>query len=198
MRQDFMGGTPRRGTGGRARRQVEQPGDLEHHEERAVEPVDAGRHLAPQRIERRRVVLEPFREAQHLADLIDDEAVELAAVIDDDAHAGLPVLGRRQAEPGAQVDRGDDAAAQVERAGDLGRRQRDARQPLRAEHVLHLQDRDPEELAADIHRDELVGDVLGGRLLAAGRDFLAHAASFCVRSVSDRDCSSASRSNFAT
>src|SRR6266851_3820008 len=134
MRQDFMtslsaiqvighGGSGRF----RAGRDIKQARDVEHHQQRAFEPVDAGRDFTPARIEGRRIALEiRRREAEDLADGIDHQAVELPAMIDDHAHARLAGdLFRRalgQAETGADVDRGDDPAAQVERAGNLARR----------------------------------------------------------------------------
>ncbi len=93
---------------------------------------------------------------QDLADLVDQEAIGFAAQVDADRHRRLAVVVFGQAEAGAHVDHGDDAAAQVEHAGDLGWRQRHPGQPLRHEHVLHPRDRQAEQLAAD-HR----GDVFG-------------------------------------
>jgi hypothetical protein len=49
---------------------------------------------------------------------------------------------------------GNDAAAQVERAGDPRRHQRDACNARRAQHIAHLQHRDAEELPRDRHGDE--------------------------------------------
>ena len=60
---------------------------------------------------------------QHLADLVDQQAVGFAAQVDADRHRGLAVLGLGQAEPAAHVDHGDDAAAQVQHARDLARGQ---------------------------------------------------------------------------
>ena len=57
--------------------------------------------------------------AQHLADLVDQQAVGFAAQIDADRHRRLAVIVLGQPEAGAHVDHGDDAAAQIEHAGDL-------------------------------------------------------------------------------
>ena len=99
---------------------------------------------------------------QHLADLVDQEAIGFAAQVDADRHRRLAVVVLGQAEPGAHVDHGDDAAAQIEHAGDLARRQRHPRQPFRHEHVLHPRDRQAEQLAAD-HGGDVFGDGAFGR-----------------------------------
>src|SRR5260221_4063798 len=213
MRQDFMTSLSAihvigHGSSGRFRagRDIKQARDIEHHQQRAVEPVDAGRDFTPARIEGRRIALEiRRREAEDLADGIDHQAVELAAMIDDHAHARLAgdlflrALG--QAETGADVDRGDDPAAQVKRAGDLGRRQRHAGDALRCQDVAHLEHRDAEELATDHHGDEITGFAPGARLAAARIGdgiIVVHAAPLCWLSVSESVVSSASRSNLAT
>ena len=56
---------------------------------------------------------------QHLADLVDQQAIGFAAQVDADRHRRLAVVVLGQAEPGAHVDHRDDAAAQIEHAGDL-------------------------------------------------------------------------------
>jgi hypothetical protein len=77
--------------------------------------------------------------------------------------AGLPSLARREAEAGAQVDRRDDPPTQVQAAGDLGRRQRDARDRLEPEHVPHHQHGHAAQLACDGQRQHH-----GGRLVRRG------------------------------
>src|SRR6266496_4824479 len=57
-------------------------------------------------------------EPEHFADLIDQEAIGFAAQIDADRHRRLAVVVLRQPETGAHVDHGDDAAAQIEHAGE--------------------------------------------------------------------------------
>ena len=69
------------------------------------------------------------------------------------AITGVPRRARAEIEPRAHVDRGHDAAAQIEDAGDLRRRQRHPRQAIRHEHILHAEDRQAEHLIADRHRD---------------------------------------------
>src|SRR5438445_205761 len=129
---------------------VEQTGHLEYDEQRSVKPIDARGHFAPARIERCRVALEvSLGQAQYLANRIHHQTIELASVIDDDAHPWLAgcLLGRalRQTQTGPKVDRGDDAAAQVERASDLGRSKRNAGNALRCQHIPYLKDRNAEE-----------------------------------------------------
>src|SRR5262249_31092116 len=78
MRQDFMSRTPglrsdlARSCRIRAAGEVEDARDVEHDEERDVEPVDARGDSAPGRIERRGIALGIRAvEAQHLADAVD-------------------------------------------------------------------------------------------------------------------------------
>jgi len=49
---------------------------------------------------------------------VDQEAIGFTAQVDADRHRRLAVLGLGQAEPGAHVDHGDDAAAQVQHTRD--------------------------------------------------------------------------------
>ena len=70
-----------------------------------------------------------FREPQHLADVVDHQAVGLAARFHADRHRGRAFRARRHAEAAAEIDQGHDAAAQVEHARDLGRRERNASEP---------------------------------------------------------------------
>ncbi|MET3308638.1 hypothetical protein ABIF41_000479 [Bradyrhizobium japonicum] len=101
-------------------------------------------------------------QAQHLADLVDQQAIGFAAQIDTDRHRHLAVFGPRQAEAGAHVDHGDDAAAQVEDAGDLAGGQRNAGDALGHEHVLDAGDRQAEQLAADHRGDVFDHGAFGG------------------------------------
>src|SRR5690606_8139540 len=66
---------------------VQQPVDVEHHQQLVVEPVDAERVFAKLRIEGRGVAL-PFRafEGEHFADRIDHQAIQFAVVLGHDAH----------------------------------------------------------------------------------------------------------------
>ena len=114
-----------------------------------------------------------------------------------------PLTARLVREPQADIDGGDDAAAQVQRSGDLRRGQRDAGDPLMAQHVLHLKDRDAEHLIGDRHGHKVLvagdDDVVAPRLPDGGRQLgVAHAAPFCSVSVCCSAKSSASRSNLAT
>ena len=90
------------------------------------------------------------------------------------AITGAPGAPRAEIEPRAHVDRGDDAAAQIEDAGHLRRRQRHPRQAVRHEHVLHAEDRQAEHMIADRHRD-VFGDEFGGVVVGVGHD-VPHAA----------------------
>src|SRR6476469_6955889 len=99
--------------------------DVEDDHELAVETVNTAGELGHAGVEIDGVFLAAIvMEFQDLADLVDQEAVGLAARIDADRHRRLAVVVLGQPEPGAHVDHGDDAAAQIEYAGDLGRRQR--------------------------------------------------------------------------
>src|SRR6185312_6018136 len=120
-------------------------------------------------------------------------------MLDHDAHARI--LGRPTLEPKARahVDGRDDAAAQIERPGHLGRRQRNAGDALRSEHVVHDQHRNAEHLVGDRDRDilALVVDLLAEPAPGRGDEF-AHAwALWAWARISWRICSSASRSNLA-
>jgi len=102
--------------------QFEHAIDIEDDHELAVEAMDAAGELGHAGIEVDGVFLAAVvGQFEHLADLVDQEAIGLAAEIDADRHRRLAVVGLRQPEPGAHVDHGDDAAAQIEHAGDLGR-----------------------------------------------------------------------------
>jgi len=78
------------------------------------------------------------------------------AGFDADCHRRFAVAPRRQIEPVAEIDCRDDAATQVEHAGDLWSRQRHARDICRFEYVLHAPDRQAEHLAGTGE-----GDVIG-------------------------------------
>src|SRR6266404_2421372 len=112
-------------------------------------------------------------ESQDLADLIDQEAIGFAAQVDADRHRQLAVFVLRQAETGAHVHHGDDAAAQVQDSGDLPRRQWHTRQPLRHEHILDTRDRQPEQLAAD-HGGDVFGDGSLNGFGPAGHALILH------------------------
>ncbi len=58
-----------------------------------------------------------------------------------------PSSPRMQIEAAAHIDCGDDAAAQIEHAGDLRAGERYARDPGGPEHFLHALDRQAENLA---------------------------------------------------
>src|SRR5450756_159698 len=112
--------------------------DVEDHHELAVEAVYAAGELGHAGIEVDGVFLPAVvGKLEHFADLVDQKAIGFAAQVDADRHRRLAVVVLGQPETGAHVDHGDDAAAQIEHAGDFARRQRHPRQPLRHEHVLH-------------------------------------------------------------
>src|SRR6185312_9364965 len=140
----------------------EQPIDIEDDEQLLGRAVDAFRHLAPHGRDgdgRRRELA--GRQAHHLADAVDGEAVELVLVLDHDAHA-CAGLGNPEAEGASHIDGRDDMAAHVERAEHRGRRQRHARDALRTEHVVDLQDRNAERLPGNRHGEILDGAVRTG------------------------------------
>src|SRR5438477_5096054 len=102
-------------------RHFEDAIDIEDDHELAVEAVDAAGELGHAGIEVDGVFLAAvIAEFEHLADLVDQEAVGFAAQVDADRHRRLAVVVFGQSQAGAHVDHGDDAAAQVEHAGDLG------------------------------------------------------------------------------
>src|SRR5262249_2889886 len=120
----------------------------------------------------------------------------LALELDAHGHGRTAVAARRHPEAHAQIDRGDDAAAQIEHARDFRRRERHPRQPIRHENVLHPADRQPEELTVEHH-----GHVFDDRVVEFAVRFrhdVAHAAA----SHSTVDSLSAAirpgRSNLAT
>src|SRR6476646_4076546 len=85
--------------------QFEHTVDVEDDHELAVEAVDAAGELGHPRIEIDGIFLAAVvGQPQHLADLVDQEAVGLAAQIDADRHRRLAVIGLRQPETGAHAD----------------------------------------------------------------------------------------------
>src|ERR1700738_3239057 len=94
--------------------------DVEDDHELAVEAMHAAGEFGHAGIEVDGVFLPALvGKLEHLADLIDQEAIGFAAQIDALRHRRLAAVVLRQAEAGAHVDHGDDAAAQIEHAGDL-------------------------------------------------------------------------------
>src|SRR4051795_5042368 len=94
--------------------------DVEDNHELAVETVNTAGELGHAGVEIDGVFLAAvIVEFQDLADLVDQQAIGLAAQIDADRHRRLAVVVPGQAETGAHIDDGDDAAAQIEHAGDL-------------------------------------------------------------------------------
>src|ERR1700722_2721151 len=155
--------------------------DIEDGHELTVEAMHAAGELGHAGIEIDGVFLTAtIVESEHLADLIDQQAIGFAAQVDTHRHRLLAVVVFGKPKPGAHVHQRDDAAAQIEHAGDLARRQRHPRQPLRHEHILNPRDRQPEQLPAD-HRGDVFGDsALGGFGLAG------HALSFLMPPVAVR------------
>src|SRR5581483_7125143 len=81
--------------------------DVEHDHELTVEAMDTTGELGHTRVEIDRIFLTAvFRQPQHLADLVDQQAIGLAAQVDADRHRRLAVLFLRQAETRARVDPG--------------------------------------------------------------------------------------------
>src|SRR5258705_2644104 len=101
-------------------RDFEHAIDVEDDHELAFESVDAAGELGHAGIEIDGVFLAAvFAQLENLPDLVDQEPVGFAAQVEADLHRQLAVIVFGQAEPGAHVDHGDDAAAQVEDAGDF-------------------------------------------------------------------------------
>src|SRR6202043_1334992 len=89
--------------------------DVEDDHELAVEAVHAAGEFGHAGIEVDGVFLAAvIGELEHLADLVDQQAVGFAAQVDADRHRRLAVVVFGQAEPGAHVDHGDDDTAQIE------------------------------------------------------------------------------------
>src|ERR1700694_4968133 len=138
--------------------------DIEDDHELAVEAMHAAGEFGHAGIEIDGIFLAAvIGEFEDLADLVDQEAIGFAAQVDADRHRRLAVVVLGQPEPGPHVHHRDDAAAQIEHAGDLGWRQRHPRQSLRHEHLLHPRDRQHEQMPAD-HG----GDVFADRAFAGG------------------------------
>ena len=116
--------------------------------------MNARRHARKPRLEIDRIGLTAARrQAEHLSDRIDQQAVGFALVFDPDRHSLADLCGQRQSKSTAQVDRSHDATPQIEHAGDLGCGQRHAREPVEHENVLHPRDREAEQLAGDRRSD---------------------------------------------
>src|SRR5262245_19863133 len=111
---------------------VEDAIDVEHHQQLLLQPVHARRHTGEMRIEVDWTWLaRVLGELEHLADRVDEEAVGFSVKLDADRHCRFLGRALAQPEPAMHVDRGDDAAAQVEHARDLGRSERHARHAFR-------------------------------------------------------------------
>src|ERR1043165_204215 len=101
--------------GQRLRRAIEYVIDVENDHELSIEAMHASGHPREPRIEIDRVRLQRrLAELHHLADRIDQQAVGFTLEFDADGHRRLVVVARWQAETAPHVDRGDDAAAQIE------------------------------------------------------------------------------------
>src|SRR6266850_1875353 len=119
-------------------------------------------------------------------------------MLDHDAHRVLALLPAIEPETQAQIDRRDDTAAQIERAGHFLRRQRNARDALWPQYVLDLQHRNAEQLTGNRERNEVMlpfAGVAAGGFRGGGIGGDGHAAPLSSEKASDRVCSSASRSN---
>src|SRR5581483_3739272 len=101
---------------------------IEHHHEIALESVHAGTDMRPAPIEIDGICLIGGSfQMQHIAGTVGNETVKLAPLLHADRDRRRAVLAWREAEPPAEIDRRDDAAAQVEEPGDLRRRERNLR-----------------------------------------------------------------------
>src|SRR5712691_6703633 len=177
---------------------VEDAFDIEDDEELAVEAMDACGNLGEPCIEVDGIGFAGVVvELEHFADGIDEEPVAFPLALDADRHRGPLLVALGQSEPAAHVDGGDDAAAQVEHAGDLRPRQRHPGQALRHEHVLHPRDRQAEQLAAQQHRDVFDHGFTIGIVLNAHRG-LPYAATSTAAMRSLSAAIRPGRSNFAT
>src|SRR5882757_4892202 len=142
--------------------------NVEYHHELAFEPIDSRGDPRQPRVEVGRLCLAgAVGKLHHLADRIDEKPVGLALEFDADRHHRRTRLALAEIEPRAHVDRGHDAAAQIEDTGDLRRRQRHPRQANRHEHILHAEDWQAEHMIADRHRD-VFGDEVGGAVVGDG------------------------------
>jgi hypothetical protein len=140
---------------------VEQSLDIEHDKKLIFQAMDARGDPRQTTVEISRYRLAPvIIEPQHLADGIDHEPIRFAIAIDADCHRFLAVFPLCQTETAAHVDRGDDPAAQIQYAGDLLRSKRHFRHLAGNEYIVHLPDRQPEELATDCHCDVFIDAVV--------------------------------------
>src|SRR6516164_4510792 len=172
------------------RTKVEDAIEIEHHHQLPVQAMDASRCLSEPALEIDRIVLLICcRQFQHVADGIDQQPVGFAAMLDADGKRLADILCGLDPEPPPHIDDRKDASAHIEQPGNFGRSERYAGQPIRNEHVLHAQDRQPEQLSSDRGRD-IFQHVFHGR--HATRAYLASAA--CCLSAASRP----QRSNLAT
>src|SRR6185312_14831580 len=157
----------------------------------ALEPVHAGRDAGELAVEIDRIGLAlAVVELEHLAERIDQKTERFAPRLDTDRHGGFAVVAGLQAQPAAHVDRGDDAAAQVEHAGDLRPGERHAGDAPGPKHFLNAGNRHAEQLAAGGERDVF------GELQIVGHG--VHAARSMAGSCSLMAAISPVRSNLAT
>src|SRR6266567_2943003 len=92
--------------------------DIELHQKLALEPVDADGDPRQPRIEIGGLGLAlADGKRNHLANRIDQKTVRLALELNADRHDWTARLMRAEVEPRAHIDRGHDAAAQIEDPG---------------------------------------------------------------------------------
>jgi hypothetical protein len=95
-------------------------------------------------------------------------------------HAGLPWRRGRQAQPFAQIDRGDDTAAQVQTAGYFPGCKRDACDRLLAQNIAHRKDRHAAKLLAHSQRDQNLIVFLGDGGVGPLQNFGGHGWSLSI------------------
>src|SRR5690606_8691641 len=106
------------------------------------------------------------------------------------------ILHRIESQADAQVDCCYDAAAQIERASNQWRCQRNAVDLSWRQYVLSRQHGNSENLVIDGDRDDLTGPVRPGILAAEGDRHVSHAALRVVGRTRDSASRRPSRSNF--
>jgi hypothetical protein len=136
---------------------------VEVEEDAVFQFVDAGGDGADGLLEGDGYVLElVVGEVEDFADVVDDEADGFVGEADDEVHAGEILRGAGQAEPFAEVDGGDDLAAEVDEAADDGGGEGDAGHGLGTENLLNEEDFDAEEHVVEGESANLFGHGLFG------------------------------------
>ena len=110
---------------------------------------------------------------EDISDVIHDQGVEFAPMLDDHAHRAILGLPLGHAQAAAHVDGGHDATTQIEGTGHLGRAEGNPVDRGLGDDVLNRQDRHTECLFPDLDRNKTLCGI-GGDQRVFGPD--GHAA----------------------